>query len=150
MRNRRARSERGAELVELAMVLPLLMIVAVGIIEFALLFQSYEVVSNAAREGARVAVLPGYVEDDIRARVTEYVTAAGLPGTLTVPAPTRIAGAGLAVHDLVQVSATYSHPMRILRPMLTLIGATGQTSYSFTVSSTMRCETQNTTAPFCQ
>ena len=31
-----------------------------GIIDFGFLFQRYEVVTNAAREGARVAILPGY------------------------------------------------------------------------------------------
>ena len=31
-----------------------------GIIDFGFLFQHYEVVTNAAREGARVAILPGY------------------------------------------------------------------------------------------
>lgn len=132
------------------MVLPLLAIVMVSIIEFALLFQSYQVVSNAAREGARVAVLPGYVEADIRNRVLQYTNAAGLVNTPTVPAPTRIANAGVAVHDLVQVDVTYSHPLRFLRPMLTLIGQNGQTAVTFTVSSTMRCETQITGAPYCQ
>jgi Flp pilus assembly protein TadG len=57
---RRWRSERGAELVEFALVTPLMLVLIGGIVDFARLFQSYEVVTNAAREGARLAALPGY------------------------------------------------------------------------------------------
>ena len=55
---RRRRSERGAELIELALVLPILLLVFAAIVDFALMFQRFLVVSNAAREGARIAVLP--------------------------------------------------------------------------------------------
>ena len=51
---------RGAELIEFAFIFPLLLLVCLGIVDFGLLFQRYEVLTNAAREGARVAVLPGY------------------------------------------------------------------------------------------
>ena len=58
----RGRSEDGAQLVEFALVLPLLLLVVLGIAEFGFIFQRYEVVTNAAREGARMAVLPGYTD----------------------------------------------------------------------------------------
>ena len=51
----RIRSERGAELIEFALTLPLLLLLVLGIIEFGFLFQEYEVVTNASREGARLA-----------------------------------------------------------------------------------------------
>ena len=57
---KRGRSEDGAQLVEFALVLPLLLLVVLGIAEFGFIFQRYEVITNAAREGARLAVLPGY------------------------------------------------------------------------------------------
>ena len=57
-------SERGAELVEFAIVLPLLLLVTMGIIDFGFMFQRYVVLTNAAMEGARVAVLPGYSTSD--------------------------------------------------------------------------------------
>ena len=53
-------SEDGAELIEFALVLPMLLLVVLGIAEFGFIFQRYEVLTNAAREGARIAVLPGY------------------------------------------------------------------------------------------
>ncbi len=38
----------------------MLLLIGFGILDFGILFQRYEVITNAAREGARVAVLPGY------------------------------------------------------------------------------------------
>ena len=49
-------------------------------IEFGFLFQEYEVVTNAAREGARIAVLPTYSQtqaarvNNATARVNQYLT----------------------------------------------------------------------------
>ena len=48
---------------------PTLLLVMLGIMDFGFLFQRYEVVTNAAREGARVAILPGYQTPDVEARV---------------------------------------------------------------------------------
>ena len=72
--------ERGAELVEFAFVFPTLLLVMLGIIDFGFLFQRYEVVTNAAHEGARVAILPGYADADVSARVDQYLAAAGITG----------------------------------------------------------------------
>ena len=48
--------ERGAALVELAMVLPLLLLILVGIVELGLLFYNQQVLTNASREGARTGI----------------------------------------------------------------------------------------------
>ena len=69
----RVRSQAGAELVEFALVLPILLLVFGGIVDFGLLLQRQQVVTNAAREGARLAVLPGYTAADVQARVTQFV-----------------------------------------------------------------------------
>lgn len=67
------RGERGNSLVEFALVLPLLLLVFAGIVDFGFLFQRYEVITNAAREGARLAVLPGYASTDVDGRVRDYI-----------------------------------------------------------------------------
>ena len=56
----RRKGERGQAIIELALTLPLLLLVLLGIFDFGLMFQRFEVVANAAREAARVAVLPDY------------------------------------------------------------------------------------------
>ncbi len=57
-RNLRRPRERGAELVEMAFALPILMMLLLGIFWFARAYNIYETVTRAAREGARVAVAP--------------------------------------------------------------------------------------------
>ena len=42
------------------MVAPILILLTAGIFEFGMMFRTYESVTNAAREGARVGVLPAY------------------------------------------------------------------------------------------
>jgi Flp pilus assembly protein TadG len=85
-----ARAESGAEMIEFGLTLPLMLLVVLGIIEFGFVFQQYEVVTNAAREGARVAILPNYAntvtaaQTNVTARVDEYLTSAGLDTSSTV------------------------------------------------------------------
>ena len=52
----------------MALTLPLLLLVSVGIFEFGRAYQTWQVLTNAAREGARVAVLPDSTDDAIEAR----------------------------------------------------------------------------------
>jgi len=60
----RLRSAKGAELIEFALVLPVLLVVLGGILDMGFLFNNYAVITNAAREGARMAAVPGWVESD--------------------------------------------------------------------------------------
>src|SRR3712207_104148 len=80
------RSQRGAALVETALTVPLILLVTVGIFEFGRAYQTWQVLTNAAREGARVAVLPGATEETAKARAKEYLTAGqlGRAGDATV------------------------------------------------------------------
>ncbi len=57
----------------MALVLPILLMIFAGIIDFGFMFQRYEVVTNAAREGARMGTLPGYSQTDIQNRVENYL-----------------------------------------------------------------------------
>jgi Flp pilus assembly protein TadG len=77
LRNR-LRQERGAELIEMALVLPLLLLIVMGIFDFGFMFREMNVVTNAAREGARTGILPDYDDADIDARVQQYMNAAGI------------------------------------------------------------------------
>lgn len=53
-RRRRARDDRGATLIELALILPLLALLAFGTLEFGLAWRDSLTISNALRSGARV------------------------------------------------------------------------------------------------
>src|SRR5262245_40567801 len=79
---RRLEAGTGAVLIEFALSLPILLLVIVGIFDFGFAFQQYVVATNAAREGARMAVLPAaYSDQDIQDRVTAYLTAGGVKAT---------------------------------------------------------------------
>lgn len=72
--------ERGQAVIELALCLPLLLLVVLGIFDFGFMFQRFEVVTNAAREGARVGVLPDYAPADAVNRAVQYLDAGGMGG----------------------------------------------------------------------
>ena len=103
-------NDAGAELVELA--LPLLLITLVAIVDFGLLFQKQEVVANAAREGVRLAVQPTASVADVTTRVGNYVQASGLstsPGNPSVVVTnTNLAAAG-QTWPAAQVDVFYTH-----------------------------------------
>lgn len=126
---KRFRADEAAQLVEFALVLPLLLFVMLGIVEFGFIFQRYEVVTNAAREGARMAVLPGYTNTDVDTRVRVYVTQGKVPTTTTNPnvAVTDVSipvGAGLPPINAKRVTVTYTHSYTFLPKIATWFGAT--------------------------
>ena len=143
MRLRRFRSERGAELIELALVLPMLLLVFAAIVDFGLVMQRYLTLNNAAREGARIAVLPGYSQTDVQNRVTEYVREGTGDFTLS-PATLRTAvsidppGATPAFPAF-QVSVTMPYNYVIVGPVLQLFNKS-LSSITLTAVSTMRIE----------
>lgn len=57
------RSQQGQTLVEFALILPLLLILVFGIVEFAIIFYDKAVVTNASREGARRGSVASYTVD---------------------------------------------------------------------------------------
>ena len=139
----RTANERGAELIEFAFVLPLLLFVVVGIIDFGFLFRDYEIVTNAAREGARLRSLAdNYIDDDVIARVDAYADSGGLDPALvnTTVNPVDIPiGAGTAAGY--EVNVTYAHQFLFLGPIASFFGGSFGT-VDLSATSTMRRELQ--------
>jgi hypothetical protein len=72
---RKSSSQKGASLVEFALVLPVLILILFGIIEFGLIFYNQQVITNASREGARYGIIsqtPRVTEAQIKQRVKDY------------------------------------------------------------------------------
>jgi Flp pilus assembly protein TadG len=133
--------ERGAELIEFAVALPILMLLVAGIADFAVLFQQYEVVTNAAREGARVGVLPGYQTADIQARVNSYLQASGLTDSAPAPVVTySTVPAGAQSVQVVRVVVQYPHKFIFLAPVASLIGGGPHADITLASAATMRVE----------
>jgi len=142
-------SQKGAELVEFALAFPLLLLVCLGIIDMGLLLQQHEVLTNAAREGARVSVLPDYGAADVEARVQQYLLGTGLtPATVTTtvgaPAPMAVAP-GMCV-TVVPVSVSYNHEYIFLGGIATYFGSSLGTK-TLTATASMRSETAAAACP---
>ena len=133
---------RGTEVLEFAFVLPVVLLVLVGILDMGFLFNNYEVVTNAAREGARAGALPGWTDDEVKARVRTYLAGAGLDAnaaTTNVHPDALVVGA----HNVQSVKVVVSYPYKYL-----LLGAIADmvqgkplgTGLEITASATMRKE----------
>lgn len=53
------KNEKGQSLIEFAILLPLLLLLLMGILEFGLMLNAYLSINNSAREGARLGIVDG-------------------------------------------------------------------------------------------
>lgn len=102
------RSEDGQALVEFAIVVPLLLFLLLGIVDFARAWNVYEVLTDAGREGARTAVVdePSTTEQDVR----DVIVQAGQRAGIAIdPADIQITGfrAGRGTQATVRIEYDY-------------------------------------------
>jgi Flp pilus assembly protein TadG len=141
------RDDQGVALMEMALTLPILLLISVGILEFGRAFQTWQIVTNAAREGARVAVLPGIDDSMVTARVNEYIQAgvldAGVTPTVTINRAATISyGTGTASGS--QVVVSYPFKFMVLHSVAQLFSTNNSnplgTDFTMAASATMRNE----------
>lgn len=152
----RAGGEKGSALVEFALTVPLLLVVIAGIVDFGFVFQRYEVITNAAREGARLASLPEYqtntamIQDRVRSYVQQGLSLNTTALNTVVPVGNVVVtntpfdvtdGAGTTYTvQATTVAVTYNHTFLLLQPILGLINKTWGTTIALTATSQMRNE----------
>ena len=68
------RRRRGAAMVEMALILPIFLLLTVGLIEFGRAFMVQQMVTNASRDGARLGSLPGIGNSEVEASVRQSLT----------------------------------------------------------------------------
>lgn len=85
---RRLRSTEGSELFEFAMALPLLLVLVVGIIDFARAYNTKHVTSNAAREAARLISTTPLSDSGCPTAWTINSPGSGTPCAITATAKT--------------------------------------------------------------
>lgn len=154
----RGSNQRGQAVIELALTLPLLLVVIFGIIDFGFMFQRYESVTNAAREGARLGVLTssaGYTAAEAQTRALTYLQSSGLNGTIRA-CGTAIAKNSMCAQmttqtvtiagstppktvDQVTMIVEYDHEYSFVGPIMNLFGS-GMGSIRLRSASTMRKE----------
>ena len=120
--HKKLRSESGASAVEFALLLPVLMMILFGIIEFGMALYRQAILTNASREGARLGIVqsvPPITTAAVDARINTYLTSAGItPGSVTRNSP--FPGVGGVTGTLVTVTLTLPYTYVVL-PGLTSI-----------------------------
>lgn len=94
MARKRWRSESGTAAVEFAIVLPVLLLILVGILEWGRYFVVRESVVHAAREGARAGTLLDAAPADACAAARAYLSTFGITTGCEVDMAHHIAGGG--------------------------------------------------------
>ncbi len=135
-------------LIETAMTLPIVLVISISIFEFGRALEVWQLLNNAAREGARVAVLPGATSDGVKERVLECMKAGGLENRaapqVTVVNDAEIMMSGNPV-SASRITIAYPYSFKLLNPVMQLIapGSDVGTPITMTASALMRNEPPN-------
>lgn len=140
------RRDSGQALVELALALPLLLLILVGIFEFARAYSIKQSLVNAAREGARLAVVQSpldsaAVDSTIRFYMSANNIAVDSIGlSATDASGTVIAFANAVPGNAISVSAFSRYDFILVGPVLSLFGGTFRNGVDLGSRATMRKE----------
>jgi Flp pilus assembly protein TadG len=90
--------------VEFAIVAPIFILLLLGMIEFGRMIMVQQVLTNAAREGARRAVIEGSTKSEVETQVNNYLANSSITGTTVTVEPSNLSN--LAFGDPVKVSVS--------------------------------------------
>jgi len=128
--SRFVRNERGAALVEMALVLPIVILLFLGMIDFGRAIFLYNNLTNAARDGARLGstqtptINTTTITSTVETRIATYSGAAVSTGHVTVTPPTSLNSYAVTV----QISG---YPFSPITPLPMVNGMTLSVSASF-------------------
>ena len=137
--------ERGQAMVETAIVIPILLVLMVGIFEVGRAYETWQVLTNAAREGARMSVTPSSVEATTTALIRQYMANGQLSESATAAVVVN-KGASINVNGTaVSASAVivdYPFEFIMLQPIVRLVapGATVGGPLTMRATAIMRNE----------
>ena len=133
---KRLRLQAGSNLIEFALVLPLLLVLMFGIVDFSLALFDKAVITNAAREGARAGMVFGnsrMTDADIRTVVTRYCSTylisfgSGLQSPVTIERRDAITNAIVLVADvksgdILRVTVPYRYDYLVMSKLIPSLG----------------------------
>lgn len=123
--------ECGAGLAEFALVLPVLLMILFGIIQFGFTLSKTQAIEAAAREGGRLASLSSTTAADVNARVDQTL---GLTNFDSAPQVSIVPAGGCAGREGQSVTVTVSAPHRLTIPFVM------DRQVTLTGQSVFRCE----------
>ena len=123
-------------MVEFALVVPVLMLLVVGVFEFGRAWNAHQAVTDAAREGARIAVIadPAITEDSVRKVVRNALSAVSLNADLAV---IQLTGVNDPTGEPARVEVKYPYQLTFLK---TLGGTSGGGAVTLGTAFVMRNE----------
>ncbi|HYO45366.1 MAG TPA: TadE/TadG family type IV pilus assembly protein [Gemmatimonadota bacterium] len=125
--------DAGQSLAEFAILLPVLMGVVIGIFEFGRAWNVDQVLTNAAREGGRLAVIETSSESDVTNAVEDALTNAALEPSL---ATITVEGMDDGYGTQATVQVQYPYEFIFLGPIMAFMGdGEGDTPGSITLDS---------------
>jgi Flp pilus assembly protein TadG len=117
LRHRTAR--RGNAILEAALVLPILLYLAFGTVEFGYYFYVKNQLQGAAREGVRAAITASAANSDVTSAVSASMSAYGLSGsgyTVSI-SPSNVAGLTEGTAITVTVQCSWGSAASGVRPL---------------------------------
>jgi Flp pilus assembly protein TadG len=130
------RDDRGATAVEFALLLPLLLLIVMGIVDFGRMLNAQQTLTQAAREGARLVAL---AQPNVTGRT--QAAASGLSPVGVAIQSSCPVGAGPGSNGAVQTSYTFRFTPG-LGYLVGLFGGTGLSGQTtLTARGVMPCET---------
>jgi Flp pilus assembly protein TadG len=131
--------ERGQAMVETAIAIPLLLVLMVGIFEVGRAYETWQVLTNAAREGARFAVTPTGTQTNTTALVRQYMADGQLTNSSTAPViVNRSASINVNGTPVSASAVTVDYPFQfiVLQPVVRLVAPSSTVGGAITMHAT--------------
>jgi Flp pilus assembly protein TadG len=116
------RNQKGASAVEFALVLPILLVLAFGIIEFSIALYDKAMITNASREGARAGIafrIPPVTDEQIGNVVNTYLGSSLITFGGPAAANTTVTRNGPNPGDELTVSVDYTYTFLLVPNFIT-------------------------------
>jgi Flp pilus assembly protein TadG len=106
--SKKQKARRGTAAVEMAFVAPVFLTLVLGIIEATRVGMVCQLITTAAREGCRVAVLEGKTQTDVQNRVNAVLSGSGISVGTVTPTPSTWTTASNGTAITVSLSVSYN------------------------------------------
>lgn len=125
---------------EMAVVLPILLLLIFGMVEMAAAWRTFQLITNIARDGARVAVLPTSTDQEVTDHIESLLDGGGLDsGEAGIEYACDAEGSSSICADTnnaTLVTVDYPYTFRLLGPLVVLTGGDGDGFGTISIAST--------------
>jgi Flp pilus assembly protein TadG len=140
--------ERGVSAVEFALILPMLLLILFGIVEFGLILYDKAVITNASREVARAAITQGADITNIKTDIVDkysnnLITFSAVKLTVSDIVLNPVDGCAHwtpAFSNPIQITVSYNYNFLVLAPIMGLFKGSWNSTFPLEAITTMRCE----------